>query len=284
MILRANCKLNLHLKITGKLENGYHTLETVFSEIPFYDTIELTPISTGIEFESTGIPIPHDGKENICVRAAKSFFNEFDIEGGVKIRLKKEVFIGAGLGGGSSDAATVLRGLRSLYNSNISDDDLEKVGVKLGADVPFFIKGGTAYASGIGEELVSVKDMLCNKFLILIYPNIHISTKEVYTNCIFDLTNKKNDTILRHIKSKMLGLSDMDRLFENDMEKYVFEKYPEVKKCGDLLKKHGSEFVRMSGSGSTVFGIFNDEAIFSEAVNRLKDFETKNIIVKSVII
>ena len=141
-VYKANCKINIHLRVVGKLPNGYHELETIFQEIPIYDEIEINSNSSGeITFQSSGIKIP-DGGVNICVQSAKLLKKQFNISEGCDISLKKNIPIGAGLGGGSPDAATVLKALNLLWELKLTDSKLEKIGLELGADVPFFIKGG----------------------------------------------------------------------------------------------------------------------------------------------
>ncbi|MCK4980868.1 MAG: 4-(cytidine 5'-diphospho)-2-C-methyl-D-erythritol kinase, partial [Candidatus Delongbacteria bacterium] len=251
MIYKANCKINVHLRIVGKLPNGYHELETIFQEIPLYDEIKISLNSTGkITFNSSGIPIP-DGGTNICVKSAELLKEKYQVSKGCEISLKKNIPIGAGLGGGSSDAATVLKALNELWELNISVVELEKVGLELGADVPFFIKGGCALATGIGEVLTPIKPVLNDGYILLIYPNIHINTSEAYRNLNLNLTKKASNGIFAlALKSSSEIHSKFDE-FSNDFESYVFKEHDEIEIIKNALLNEGAEFAAMSGSGSS---------------------------------
>lgn len=270
MKLKADCKINLHLKVTGRRADGYHTIETIFQQIGFGDELELERAPDGqIIFKSSGLEIT-GCSENICEKAARLLNQYAGTNFGCTIFLQKIVPLGAGLGGGSSDAAAVLKGLNQLWGLNHSDEILEQLGVQLGADVPFFIKGGTAFASGIGEELQQVKPILPNGWLVLINPGVHINTGIAYKNIKYDLTNYKINGIFSTVLENDLGVGEIDALFENDFEGYVLSVHPEVGKIRQVLSLHGGEFCRMSGSGSTVFGYFTDQL---RAENTLKQFD-----------
>ena len=259
MICRANCKLNIHLRVTGKLPDGYHSLETIFQEIPYYDEIDITTLESGqIEFASHGIKIP-DGGNNICTKAAEILKKTYGIKKGCRIVLTKNVPIGAGLGGGSSDAASVLKALNDLWEIDIPDEELEKIGLKLGADVPFFIKGGCAWAEGKGELLTPIEPILKDGSILLIYPHIHISTPDAYKKLNLNLTNLSNHIIFAEVSKPDVSLSGIRAGLVNDFEIAVFKEYPEIGKVKELLLNKGADFAAMSGSGSTVFGFFTDE-------------------------
>jgi 4-diphosphocytidyl-2-C-methyl-D-erythritol kinase len=259
MICRANCKLNIHLRVTGKLPDGYHSLETIFQEIPFYDEIDITALESGlVEFASHGIRIP-DGGNNICTKSADILKKTYGINKGCRIVLTKNVPIGAGLGGGSSDAAAVLKALNELWGLNLSDAELEHIGLKLGADVPFFIKGGCAWAEGKGELLRPMEPLLKNGSILLIYPHIHISTPDAYRKLNLNLTKLSNNIIFAEVSKPDVSLSGIRAGLVNDFEIAVFKEYPEIGKVKELLLNKGADFAAMSGSGSTVFGFFTDE-------------------------
>ncbi|MBN2789105.1 MAG: 4-(cytidine 5'-diphospho)-2-C-methyl-D-erythritol kinase [Candidatus Delongbacteria bacterium] len=276
-LYNANCKINIHLRITGKLPNGYHELETIFQEIPLYDEIEINSNSNGnINFESTGIFIP-EGK-NICIKAAEILKNEFNITYGCNILLMKNIPIGAGLGGGSSDAATVLKALNDLWGLNLTEEKLELLGIKLGADVPFFIKGGCAAATGIGEKLTSINPVLTDGYILLVYPNIHVDTSEAYRNLNLNLTkNSQNGIFALALKSSSDVHLKYDE-FINDFESYVFKEHAEIETIKNALLNKGAEFAAMSGSGSSVFGFFRDELKLKNAKNLID----QNYFVKAV--
>ena len=262
MLYKSSCKINLHLKIRRKLENGYHELETVFQEVPFYDDLEINLLenSEAIIFEQDGIKIPlAKNEDNICVKAAKILKKQFDIKKGCSITLKKNIPIGAGLGGGSGNAATVLKALNEIWELNLSTYKLEELGKELGADVPFFIKGGCAYATGIGEKLISIPNRLKNGYLLLCNPGVHIDTKKAYKNLKIYLTKEYKDSIFATASDESVEIVDFRDVFQNDFELYVFDRYSEVQKLKSLLEGYSSDFVLMSGSGSTVFAFYRYE-------------------------
>jgi len=278
MICRANCKLNIHLRVTGKLPDGYHSLETIFQEIPFYDEIEIDVLSDDrIVFSSDGIRIP-DGGNNICTKAAEILKNTYGIKKGCSIVLTKNVPIGAGLGGGSSDAASVLKALNDLWEINLPDEELEKIGLKLGADVPFFIKGKCAWAEGKGELLRPIEPILKNGSILLIYPHIHISTPDAYRKLNLNLTKLSNNIIFAEVSKPGVSLSGIRAGLKNDFENVVFKEYPEIGRIKELLLCGGADFAAMSGSGSTVFGFFTNEVSLKNSIGLID----KNYFVKAV--
>jgi 4-diphosphocytidyl-2-C-methyl-D-erythritol kinase len=278
MICRANCKLNIHLRVTGKLPDGYHSLETIFQEIPFYDEIEIDVLSDDrIEFSSDGIRIP-DGGNNICTKAAEVLKKTYGIKKGCSIVLTKNVPIGAGLGGGSSDAASVLKALNYLWEINLPDEELEIIGLKLGADVPFFIKGKCAWAEGKGELLRPIEPILKNGSILLIYPHIHISTPDAYRKLNLNLTKLSNNIIFAEVSKPGVSLSGIRAGLKNDFENVVFKEYPEIGKIKELLLCGGADFAAMSGSGSTVFGFFTNEVSLKNSIGLID----KNYFVKAV--
>ena len=278
MKVTANCKLNLHLRITGKLPDGYHSLETIFQEIPFGDELEIEQSGDGnIHFSSSGIKIP-DGGTNICVKAADILKLKYGINKGCRIHLQKNVPIGAGLGGGSSDAAAVLRSLNSLWGIGLSNTELERTGLELGADVPFFIKGGCAWAEGKGEVLKPIKPVLQNGTILLIYPHLHINTVWAYKNLNLNLTKTADNVIFAEVSKLRNPLRHYFEVFFNDFETVVFEKYPEIGKIKEFMINEGAEFSAMSGSGSTVFGFFTNEKMLEHAI-RIAD---NNYFVKAI--
>jgi len=271
MKYRANCKINLHLKITGKLANGYHELETVFQEIPFYDELEIESIEDdSVVFKTEGLAIP-PCEQNICQQAAYALKKKYGITKGCLIKLKKNVPIGAGLGGGSSDGACVLKVLNKLWEINASEDELLKMAVKLGADVPFFIKGGAALATGIGENLDFINPVLKGGFLVLVNPGIHIDTKKAYKNVNYNLTKKKINSIFCDVLGVFPDISQYRNKFVNDFEDYVFSEYTEIKKLKDMMYETEALFALMSGSGSTVYGFFKDIAKTESLIKVLRD-------------
>jgi len=271
MIFRANCKLNLHLRVTGKLPDGYHSLETIFQEIPFYDELDIEPAGDGsIHFSASGINIPDDGK-NICVKAAELLKEKCSVSKGCKIHLMKNVPIGAGLGGGSSDAAAVLKALDGLWKIGLKNEELEALGLSLGADVPFFIKGGCAWGEGKGEVLRPLDPVLKNGSVLLVYPNIHVSTPWAYKNLKLNLTKTEGRVIFAEVSKQGFSLTGSPAGFMNDFEAAVFKEYPEIGRIKEILLKEGAELSAMSGSGSTVFGFFTSSANLDNSLKFLDD-------------
>jgi 4-diphosphocytidyl-2-C-methyl-D-erythritol kinase len=278
MKVTANCKINLHLKVTGKLPDGYHSIETIFQEIPFGDVLEIEPSEDGnIHFSSSGIEIP-DGGDNICVKAAELLQVKHGINNGCRIHLEKNVPIGAGLGGGSSDAASVLKSLNTLWDLELTQDELEKTGLELGADVPFFIRGGCARGEGKGEVLMPMEPVLKNGTILLIYPHLHINTSWAYKNLNLNLTKTADNVIFAEVSKSRAPLRHYFEDFFNDFETVVFDKYPEIGMIKEFMINEGADFSAMSGSGSTVFGFFTNEKMLEHAI-RITD---NNYFVKAI--
>ena len=277
-IYKANCKINVHLRIVGKLPNGYHELETIFQEIAIFDEIDIRSNSTGeITFQSSGIKIPDDGV-NICTKSAEILQKKFNVKNGCNISLKKNIPIGAGLGGGSSDSATVLKALNDLWELKLSDSELEKIGLELGADVPFFIKGGCALATGIGEKLTQINTVLKDGYILLIYPNIHVNTSDAYRNLNLNLTKNTSNGIFALALNSSSDIHLNYDEFTNDFESYVFKEHGEIERIKNALLNKGAEYAAMSGSGSTVFGFFKDKLKLEKSKNLID----QNYYVKAV--
>lgn len=250
--LKAPCKINLSLDITSKRHDGYHTLESVFQTVSLFDEITLEKAQNGIKLDCKGADF--DTQSNTCYKAATLFFKESAIDGGVKISLAKNIPSQAGLGGGSSDAASVLKGLNLLYNAKISDERLCEMGAQIGADVPFFIKGGTAYVSGIGEIIKPIKH-IDGVSIVIAKGKSGISTVQAYKkfdklNCALHTDTGK---IVDYIeKSDIFAAA---KLCVNSLECCA-----ELEDIGDIksvLEENGAFFSLMSGSGSAVFGLFS---------------------------
>ena len=254
---KTPAKINLGLHIHGKREDGFHELETIFQMVSLFDDVELELLSSGIKLECDTPGIPTDDTNLVC-KAALLLRKSYQVEGkGVSIRLKKKIPFGAGLGGGSGNAAGVLMGLNRLWDLNIEREKLFTLAAELGSDVPFFLTSPCALGKGRGERLKVLKS--CSKFqVLLVFPGFPIATSWVYQNLRLKLTKRPNNiSILR----KNLSLSDITSLgsqLYNDLESVVIQKFPEVKVVKDELRTWGALGVLLSGSGSTVFGIFDD--------------------------
>ena len=254
---KTPAKINLGLHIHGKREDGFHELETIFQMVSLYDDVELELLSSGIKLECDTPGVPTDDTNLVC-KAALLLRQSYQVEGkGVSIRLKKKIPFGAGLGGGSGNAAGVLMGLNRLWNLNIEREKLLALAAELGSDVPFFLTSPCALGMGRGEQLKVLKP--CAKFqVLLVFPGFPVATSWVYQNLKLKLTKRENNI---SIPRKNLSLSDITSLGSrlcNDLEPVVIQRFPEVQVVKDELGAWGALGVLLSGSGSTVFGIFDD--------------------------
>lgn len=248
MILYPPAKINLGLHILSKRLDGYHEIETIMSTIPFYDILELTPSETDT-FIISGIAVPSDGKPNLCQRAVALLRRQKDFPN-VLIHLRKQIPIGAGLGGGSADASYTLLGLNQLFNLNFSNHELESFAGELGSDCPFFIRGGLQLATGRGEILKSIPSLDKKWQLVLCNPQIHISTAQAYSGV---KPNNKRKSIEELLKKESLSL------LHNDFENSIFLVQPLIANLKKQLFAAGAIYAAMSGSGSSVFGLFEME-------------------------
>jgi len=253
------------LQIRDQRPDGYHNIHTLFQEIDFHDSIEIKKRNSGCEFSSNVDWLKND-TSNLCVKAWDLMRNEYGI-GGVSIQLEKQIPAGGGLGGGSSNAAAILKGLRQLYELNVDGNRLETIGIPLGADVPFFIKGGLQVGDGIGEKLTPL-DIKIPGTLLLVIPDIHIDTGWAYgvSKKILD-ASRENINFAGFVRKEKIPFA----LFENDFEAIVFPTYPEIGQLKDSLRAHGARFASLSGSGSTVFGLFDEEADARSAQSHFPD-------------
>jgi len=261
MKLRAYAKINIGLHILGKRSDGYHDLETVFREINCYDEIELER-NKKIIMTADSILVPVDGS-NLCVRAATLLQKEKHVREGVQIHLKKNIPIGAGLGGGSTDAATVLRGLNRFWDLRMSNNDLRTLAVQIGADVPFFIDGGTAYATGRGE-LCEAFDLALPFWIAVVTPLVHISTSWAYSQVIPKRNGKPNGLRMK-IEKQLSTPHTWTSFLQNDFEPIVFQTYPELGRIKEQL----------NNSGSSIFGLFENEKGATAALSSFpKNYQT----------
>ncbi|MEE9554750.1 MAG: 4-(cytidine 5'-diphospho)-2-C-methyl-D-erythritol kinase [candidate division Zixibacteria bacterium] len=250
--LKAPAKINLYLKVLGKRPDGYHEIESMMQTIDLYDEIKLEKANS-IEIDCNDPSLPSDGS-NLAVRAAIALKERFYFPG-VKIGLNKRIPHGAGLGGGSSDAAFVLRGLCRLYELSPKSKEILEIASGIGSDVPFFLGNGQAIVGGRGEKVHSI-DLPTEYRVILITPPLEISTAEVYGKLKFSLT-KKSEPFLLKKKITISRFNKLAKRFYNDLEEVVLGEHPDLAKIKGLLKSNGAVTSAMSGSGSTFFGIFH---------------------------
>lgn len=255
MTLHAYAKINIGLHVLGKRSDGFCNIETIFREIDLFDVIEFESHKT-IEMTADSILVPID-ESNLCMKAALLLQKESNVKDGVMIHLKKNIPVGAGLGGGSSDAAAVLRGLNKFWELKLTNEQLSDLAGQIGADVPFFIEGGSAYATGKGNILEHLT-LNIPYWIAVVTPVIYISTKWAYAN--LKLSRDGKATELRNKITKQISSpSKLKTLVQNDFEELVFRTYPEIEKIKSAMLSTGAVFALLSGSGSSVFGFYEDE-------------------------
>lgn len=256
--MRAYAKINLGLDVIGRLENGYHEVRMIMQSINLYDKVSVTRNKTGRINVKTNLTFLPTGPDNLVYRAAAMLIEEFGIQDGVDIDLYKFIPVAAGMAGGSTDAAAVLKAVNKIFGLGLDDGALMERGAKLGADIPYCIMGGTALAEGIGERLTPLPK--CPHFyLVIAKPGISVSTKIVYGSLRLDDTIIHPDTegIIEAITNKDVeGIAD--RLC-NVLESVTVKEYPVIQDIKAEMIRYGALNSLMSGSGPTVFGIFTDE-------------------------
>ncbi len=264
--LKAFAKVNLSLYITGVRSDGYHLLDTVMQTLSLYDTVEVSEDVDGkITVACDNLKI--SGEENICHKAATLFFNESKVKGGAFINIVKRIPLAAGLGGGSADAAATLNGLNRLYGNPLSSEKLEEIALKLGADVPFCLKGGTARVKGIGEEITRFENNLPLNVL-LIKEGEKPSTGQMY---------KELDNALGEIKVSAFCGEITKAIKKGDYNSFINNLHNDFSLVWDInnivadLKQNGADGVCLSGSGPTVMGFFKTKEAVESAYNALKD-------------
>jgi 4-diphosphocytidyl-2-C-methyl-D-erythritol kinase len=259
--IKANAKINLALAVKHKREDGYHEIELIFQEIDYYDTLTISK-NNYLKF-STDSEVLKSESNNLCITAAQLLVDEFNLPG-LEIRLAKRLPIGSGLGGGSSDAAAVLRGGLDLYGIHYSNKRLFNIAEKIGADVPFFLIGGTAYGSGKGEILKSIS-IVSDYHVLLVLPDINISSKWAYKNLNLPLTRKNDEYKFRGFSFQNLNLMKFRSEFYNDFENLVFKHHPQLSSVKSELYDNGAVYASLSGSGSALFGLYSSQSLAEKA-------------------
>ncbi len=250
MVVFPNAKINIGLNIISKREDGYHNIESCFYPIDFCDILEVLPAEK-FSFTSTGIPIPGSSNENLCLKAYELIKADFDIPT-VQIHLHKIIPIGAGLGGGSSDASFTLKALNSLFELSLTEEQLENYAAELGSDCPFFIHNKPTLATGTGTTFQNIELDLSSYHIALVYPDIHVSTKEAYSGVMPKATDQPLIKLLSEPIDTWKGI------VKNDFEQSVFSQYPTIEKAKQDLYTKGAIYASMTGSGSTVYGFFEN--------------------------
>jgi len=266
----APAKINLFLHVVGQRADGYHLLQTVFRLLDHYDTVYLKPTNSKEIRRTSDIPgVPE--ASDLCIRAAKLLQEHTGCALGAELFVEKNIPMGGGLGGGSSDAATVLLALNRLWKLDLSRQELQDLGLKLGADVPFFIYGTNAWAEGVGEKLQPIE--LREACYVVLTPNTHVSTAQIFANK--QLTKDTNLKIMSDFSGTAKSSAEnsvngnMKPEFQNDLEKIVCSLYSDIEDCLAWLKQYGD--ARMSGSGASVFLEVASEEIANKICNKKPD-------------
>lgn len=267
--LKAYAKINLALDVIGRRENGYHDVRMIMQSIKLYDKITIKPTQNSDIIIKTNLHYLPTNENNIVYAAAKLFRESCQISDGFYITLEKKIPVAAGMAGGSSDAAATLKGLNELYQTNLSLEELMKLGVQLGADVPYCLMYGTALSEGIGEILTPLLPAP-NFHCLIVKPPVSVSTKFVYEN--LDLTNR---TIHPDIDGMVDAIQNKDSAqivnrLSNVLESVTLSAHPEIQEIKEQMLAHGALNAMMSGSGPTVFGLFTDLSAAEKAFYEFK--------------
>lgn len=261
---KSYAKINLFLKVLGKRDDGYHDIVTLMQRISLCDEMTFSRKGSDIVVKCPGNDLPED-EGNIIFRAAEALFSRTRQKRGVEITVTKKIPIAAGLGGGSSNAATTLTTLNEMMELNLEREELMEIGAKLGADVPFFVLEKTAWAFGIGDKFTAA-DRMPKMWYVLINPGFEVSTKEVYGNLKLGLTNDA----IKYNMPRSKPVSQIVDDLTNDLEGVTSRLYPAIPRIKERLRTHGALGSLMSGSGPTVFGIFKSKQSALQAEDELR--------------
>ena len=271
--LKAHAKINLTLDVTGTLDNGYHSLQMIMQSVSLSDTLTISPSNSGLHFSSNNSRMPVN-ENNLVVKAARLFLDTYNVDNNIDLYLKKMIPISAGLAGGSADAAAVLLGLDKYFDCNIPLSELQQLGLKLGADVPFCLQGGTALCEGIGEKITSLSD-LPNCYILIVKPPQSMPTPKAFS--LYD----SFDGIIPEVNNisaiKAIANNDLDSLclyLANKIQPITEKEHPFVSVLRTILSQNGAKAAIMSGSGTSVYGIFDSRIIAEKCQKKLP----KNII------
>ena len=276
MVINCPAKINLFLQVTGKQSNGYHEIDSIFVKINFYD--ELRIINTTTDKITRYGDLSSLGHSDLCFRAAKQLKKETGYKGGCNIHLTKKIPIGAGLGGGSSNAASVLTGLNQMWKLGLSNRDLIEIGRFLGADVPFFIKGENCLVEGIGEKLKPLGNFdILPSHVVTLTPKITVSTKLIFQNFIISKSNTEKNKNSQKIK-RFSTTEPFWTYGTNDLQETVLKIFPKLKEYMEAMKYAANKLsipqrcCRITGSGSTIFCAISSENLAIQFVDELKIF------------
>lgn len=262
--VKAYAKINLGLDVLRKREDGYHDVSMIMQSLELHDTITINKsLSEGISIQTNLSYLPNN-QNNLVYKAAALFMDTISVKEGLSIKLTKNIPVAAGLAGGSSDAAATLKGLNELYGTGMTAEELSRLGVKIGADVPYCIMLGTALSEGIGEVLTPLAP-IPECLILLVKPNISVSTKYVYENLRLVEGIKHPD--IAHMKSALVDgdLATLSKHMDNILQTVTVRNYPIISEIKEKMMSLGALTSLMSGSGPTVFGIYQDQRLASDA-------------------
>jgi 4-diphosphocytidyl-2-C-methyl-D-erythritol kinase len=255
MISFPNAKINIGLNIIGRREDGFHNIETIFYPVGLCDVLEIIPdpsLKTPIQYKNTGMKIYSKEHQNLCVKAVQLLAEKYTIPP-LRMHLHKLIPIGSGLGGGSSDATHVLVMLNKILGLKINEEELMPMAASLGSDCPFFIRNKPVFASGKGEQFTDIKLSLKNYYVVIVKPKVHVNTTDAYRNAVPSVPSASLKELIR------LPVTKWKDTIQNDFEKTIFEKFTVIRNIKTKLYKYGAVYASMSGSGSSVYGIFQEE-------------------------
>lgn len=264
MVILPKAKINIGLRITEKRFDGYHNLQTIYYPIPLSDALEFVvpaePLNEDI-LTVTGIPVNINPEENLVMKALRKI-RAFCHIPFLQIHLHKMIPSGAGLGGGSSDAASFLRILNRYFRFNLGDQELKKIALSIGSDCPFFIDNQPSYAEGRGELMTPVEKIPYPLYLLLVKPEINVRTVEAFADCQPYKSETNLSESFRH------DITDWKDLIVNDFEKTIFKRYPQIGQMKEALYRSGANYSSMSGSGSAVYGLFRNKPEIPDSLRR----------------
>lgn len=270
MVVFPNCKINIGLQVLSKRQDGYHNINTIFYPVPFCDVLEIVEDkrkkSGQVTFTSSGLVVPGNAHDNLCIKAYNLMHKKHHLPA-IKMHLHKLIPMGAGLGGGSSDAAFTLRLLNELFCIGETKPSLKRFAATLGSDCAFFLENNPMLGSGKGNILKKLQIDLKGSHLVILHPKIHISTAAAYAN--IKLSGKAID----YSKASQIPLRNWEKVFMNDFEGFAFKSFPEILELKQNLYQAGASYASMSGSGSSVFALSEKKLNLPEKLKKLAVWE-----------
>lgn len=280
MQIKAYAKINISIDIVGKRTDGYHLLKMIMQAIDLYDLITVEPCYNGINILCNKPYVPKDAR-NLAYKAANLFMEKYNIKQGVNINIRKNIPVSAGLAGGSTDAAAVLKCMRDLYKPEVSDGELMELGVTIGADIPYCIAGGTALCEGIGEKVTKLKPFK-NHILVLVKPSFGVSTKEVYMSIQLDKIFRHPDTDGLIKAMEVDDIEFVAKNMKNLLENVTLNKHDSLRNIKSEFEHMDALGVLMSGSGPTIFGFFDDMIKAQSCYDRMKQKYNEVFITRTI--